>query len=351
MILKIIFAVLLLSYPITTHAQNSAYQEEEVIDTVEKKEAPKYTCGIGDYAIRVSAFINYPPFAWAEQVPVPGSMRLNNQAKGLAWDILTKALNERGIAFDYIHYPSYQAAQKALQRGELDMLLTSYYDGSPYSEGQTLYPSYISNPFVILSLKGKMNGVQKIEDLKGKKVILRHEEGLWPLIAPTISDEINVELVSGARNAYRKIFNGEADYLITSKYSVEAESRRFKIWDDIDVSDVVRSPSLFFVMHRKSICTTEHGEFLEEKLKEIVSNQAELKKMLSEQIVYWGRRFRSEPALTKGGAALEDETSVEITQDLEEIKRIEELKSLNPETLIDAQMEKMEVEELSPLLY
>ena len=39
MILKIIFAVLLLSYPITTHAQNSAYQEEEVIDTVEKKEA------------------------------------------------------------------------------------------------------------------------------------------------------------------------------------------------------------------------------------------------------------------------------------------------------------------------
>ena len=37
MILKIIFAVLLLSYPITTHAQNSTYQEEEVIDTVKKK--------------------------------------------------------------------------------------------------------------------------------------------------------------------------------------------------------------------------------------------------------------------------------------------------------------------------
>ncbi len=322
------------------------YQDEEHFQTQKTKQGnvvPQFVCGSKDRRIRVAGFTNYPPFGWVEQFLYPNSTTETYSVNfGIGNEIFKKIADEQNLYYEDVFFPTYLEAKNALELGKVDVLTATYYDSNPYSVMEVFYPAYISNPFVVISLKGKLPPVKDLADLTGKKGIIRWEENLLPLIQPTLPEGIHLETVSGARNAFKKLVNQEADYLLTSRYAAEAEMRRFKVTDFMDISEVIRNPNFFLGFSANNGCAAYHKEYFEKRLKELTADKDYIRSLLSKQIVYWEQKFRKEPSIMlTEGFEMKDETEQEIKIDEQELEKIRKLKELDPEVLIQQEMEKM----------
>ena len=230
-----------------------------------------------------------------------------------------------------------------MENGQVDVLLETYYDSpTTGSVGQFFYPAYINNPFVVVTLKGNLKNVRSFEDLKGKKGVVRWEEMILPLIRPTLPKGIKIEMVSGARNAFRKLIKKEVDFILMSDYALEAESRRFKLQGFIDKSSfIVRSPNIFFNFTKRRGCAARMQKVFEKELKALAQDKAELRRLLSDQVIYWEDKFKDEPSmLLAEGFNLEDEMALEIQMDKEEEERLRRLENLDADILIKEQENK-----------
>lgn len=346
-----VLGMICLSFSVT--AQEGKYIDE----AIEEKEVQQTgitpgQCGSHEKPLRIAGFTNYPPFGWTEMIPRPDGLINEDSAvkHGIGLEVLKKIAEEKKIRYVFVPFSSYKEAKRALEWGKIDLLVESYYESNPYSVAQVLYPSYLSNPFVIISLKGTLPNIKDLSELKGKKGLVRYEEMIWPLIQTTLPEGVQIEQISGARNAFKKLVNKEVDFLLTSRYAAEAEMRRFKVTDFVDVStNVIRNPNIFMVMSKNSKCTSLHKDYFEQRLKELSEDKDFIRTLLSSQIVYWEQKFRKEPSiLLTEGFKLEDETEEEIVIDTDELERMKKLKELDPEVLIQQQMEKMKLTNPEP---
>lgn len=322
------------------------YNDEEQVHINRKKlgnSVPTQICGGKGRPIRIAGFTNYPPFGWVEQFLYGNSGKETYPINyGIGVEIFKKIADEKNLDYTDVAFPTYQDAKNALEMGKVDVLVATYYESNPYSVMEVFYPAYISNPFVVVSLKGKLPPVKDLKELVGKKGIIRWEENILPLIQPTLPEGVHLETVSGARNAFKKIVNKEADYLLTSRYAAEAEMRRFKVTDFMDISDVIRNPSFFLGFTTNNGCAAYHKEYFEKRLKELTADKDYIRSLLSKQIVYWEQKFRKEPSIMlTEGFEMEDETEQEIKIDEQELEKMRKIKELDPEILIQNEMEKM----------
>ena len=355
-ILFLIFCLYLFPAQVFSQEQKQAktevyYDEEQVNIKKEKTDNTVSTqiCGGKGRPIRIAGFTNYPPFGWVEQFLYGNFGKETYPVNyGIGVEMFKKIADEKNLDYTDVAFPTYQDAKNALEEGKVDVLLATYYESNPYSVMEVFYPAYISNPFVVISLKGKLPPVKDLKELAGKKGIIRWEENLLPLIQPTLPAGVQLETVSGARNAFKKLVNKEADYLLTSRYAAEAEMRRFKVTDFMDISDVIRNPSFFLGFTTNNGCAAYHKEYFEKRLKELTADKDYIRSLLSKQIVYWEQKFRKEPSIMLSeGFEMKDETEQEIKIDEQELERIKKLKELNPEILIEEEMEKMNLSSFS----
>ena len=193
-----------------------------------------------------------------------------------------------------------------------------------------------------MTLKGNLKNVKTFEDLKGKKGVVRWEEMILPLIRPTLPKGMKIEMVSGARNAFRKLIKREVDFILMSDYALEAESRRFKLGDFVEKSSfVVRSPNIFFNFTKRRGCAARMQKVFEREIRALTQNKAELRRLLSAQITYWENKFKKEPSiLLAEGFNLNDEMALEIQEDKEEEERLRRLENLDADVLIKEQKNK-----------
>jgi len=334
---KLFFLLLfLMTSSVAISETTGHYYEEEVERKPVVRKFDSKLCGGSENPLSVAGFVNYPPFGWVETRPGMGGMEVRVNF-GLGAAIFDRIAKKYKIA--YVHRPflNYKQAQKALESGAVDVLLEAYYD-TPVtgSIGQFFYPAYINNPFVVVTLKGKLKNIRSFEDLKGKKGVARWEEMILPLVQPTLPKDMKIEMVSGARNAFRKLIKKEVDFILMSEYAYETEIRRFKIQDFVEKSSfVVRTPNIFFNFTKRRGCAARMKNAFERELKALIEDKAELRKLLAEQISYWEDKFKDEPSiLLKEGLELEDETALEIQVDKEEEDRLKRLEALDSDVLI-----------------
>lgn len=338
-----------------TRTSSVSYVEEEKANTSSKTEKENFSlCGAGFHPVRVAGFVNYPPFGWVETQKNRLGAVVSIKNEGLAYALFEKIAQERGLEVRNNGYLTYTEGQKAVRRGQSDVLLATYYDNDPYATLDIVFPAYLSNPFVIVSLKGTLPEVKDFAELAGKKGVVRKEEMIWPLLQPTFPKTVKITEVSGARNAFKKLMTKEADFMITSLYAAEAEMRRFKIVDAMDVSRTVfRNPNIFMAFSQVGPCAGMHKDFFEKRMKELVADKDFMRGLITQYIIAWEKKFKDEPSLlTEEGLKLDDETEVEETEeDSAQEERVKSLEELDPEILIQQEMEKMHVSVADPIAY
>ncbi len=285
------------SQPILAAAGKSSYIGNEKTDTVKRKQIKIQACGQGR-AIRYAGFVTNPPFGWVtvekHNVAKNITYLVNN---GYAYDLFNKMAKESNLKVENVGYKSYTTALRDLKRGRIDVLGGVYFNKMNLGVGmRLLYPSFMENPIVPLFVKGKEKEIKSFEDLKGLKGVIRKEELIYPMIYKQFGN-IDLKQVSGSKKAFEMLMKGEADYLLTSLYSGEAEVRRFKLVDKIHFSNIALfKPQLFYAFSATSGCANLIPLF-KRRLEKFQSNNSEYQKFFINYIDEWGQTFKDEAGL------------------------------------------------------
>lgn len=291
--LKIFLCVVLIGFSTLTFAASMVVEEEReeaVVPDMKSK-----GCGYSR-PLRVAGMIGNPPFGWVERHDERSTKDL--ESYGLGRTILDKLQRKLGISYVSTGFPSYNRTISALKRGDIDLLLAAYYRPQDLGRGTTiLTPGYFRNVFTAYFKKGKEIPVTSLTDLEGWRGIIRREENVYPLIYQKLPRGINLTQVSTAKRAFEMLMNDEADYLISSPYTAEAELRRYKLNNDIvPASQVLLDSNLFFVFTTNSDCWKLKEKF-SEALQEEEFSTPQIEEMVLKLIDEWGEKFRNEPGL------------------------------------------------------
>lgn len=272
--------------------------EQETKKQKSQKEKAPFACGY-EQAIRVGGFVTNAPFGWVNIVPsAVGSEQDVYLNDGFAYRLFEKMTTDLGLKIKNVGFPSYHAALNALKKGNIDVLAGSYYDSRTLGTATSiLYPSYFTNPFVVFFKKGNEREVTSIDDLKDLKGGVRQEELIYSLIWRQLPRGMDLQQINGARKAFEMLINGEIDFLISSAYAGEAEIRRFKLMDDITMSQTILvAPDLFYLFASNSNCA-KLMPLYEEQLKKEKADENALMQSLISYIDTWGLNFKENPSM------------------------------------------------------
>ena len=266
-------------------------------ETVEKKEEKQVRiaeCGFSR-PIRVATTSNNRPFGWAEWFRTVSGATL--QSKGFGIKMFEEIAQKLKLRYQVFGYTSDQEAINAIKKGELDLLIGVYTPNSTVGRGAvTVFPAIFSNVFSVYYSKDRPFEVRGYKSLANKKGVLRRTENIYPLFSQHITDEMSVTLET-TEDAFKKLLTGEADYLIGSPYSIEAELRRYKLHDRIVSADKgIFSATMFMVLTRATDCFKLRN-MLGDAVEEYVSDPNKTDKKVREVIDEWGERFRDTPEL------------------------------------------------------
>ncbi|MBQ4472092.1 MAG: transporter substrate-binding domain-containing protein [Alphaproteobacteria bacterium] len=248
--------------------------------------------------MRVATFVSNPPFGWVERTTINGTEALVSYGAGVRiFEELAKKLGWRYIKTGYT---SQTRAINALKRGELDLLIGVYTPNS-LSTGTRgtlpVYPSFFQNVFTVYFVKDREFPVTSFESLEGKRGLIRHEENIYPLFSSHKTADMNLMQVNTAKKAFEMLLNDEADYLIGSPYSIEAELRRYKLHETIVSGDIVMlDANMFFVLTTNTDCFRLR-DMLSSELSEYVKDQSHINDIIRTEIDNWGERFREDKEL------------------------------------------------------
>lgn len=255
-------------------------------------------CGGEGNPIRVASFETNPPFGWVDFSEGRFGMSDRYFGNGFAVALFRNIAEANGLFVQPVGFPSYEKALKALAQGEIDVFAGAYYDPHIRQMGNSFVtPSFFQNAIVAVFLKGKEKPIERFEDLIGMKGVVRQDEYFYELMYKGLSKDLTIKQVPNAREAFRLLLTGEADYMLSSPYAAEAEARRFKMNQDIELSErALFGPEMFFVFSLNSDCRNIRSQFSQLIKKEKVHFE-DWQRLLVSYIDRWGQRFKDSPSL------------------------------------------------------
>ena len=278
---------------------------EEVVEKRQETQVKIAECGFSR-PIRVATTSNNRPFGWAEWIRTMTGMAL--VSKGFGLEVFKELASKLKLRYQVFGYSSDQEAINELKKGNLDLLIGVYAPNTTVGRGSTtIFPALFSNVFTVYYPKDRAFEVQNYASLNNKKGVMRRVENLYPLFAPSITEDMSVSLET-TESAFKKLLAGEADYLIGSPYSIEAELRRFKLHEYIIPSNKnLLSATMFMVLTRATDCF-KLKDILGKALTEYNEDPKRADKQIRKVIDEWGERFRESE-----GMKIPDQTSEEET--------------------------------------
>ena len=245
--------------------------------------------------IRVATMVNNRPFGWAEWVQSSGKRVPISRGYGI--DMFVEIAKKLKLRYQIVGYTKDQDAITDLKRGNLDLLIGVYTPASTIGKNVTpVYPAMFSNIFSVHYLKDKAFEVRGDTSLNNRKGMIRRSENLYPLFAARITPAMSISLET-TESSFQKLLSGEADYLIGSPYSVEAELRRYKLQNDIVSSPKsLMQASMFMVLTNGTDCfklKSLLGQGIEDYNADANHAHRELVRVIDE----WGEQFKDAPKM------------------------------------------------------
>ena len=258
--------------------------------------------------LKVATLTNNRPFGWTERIRNFGPDALTS--KGFGINMFEEIAKNLKLRYKVVGYEKDQQAIKDLRKGNLDLLIGLYTPGSTTGKNTTpVYPAMFSNIFSVYYLKEAPFEVTGYESLHNKKGVIRRVENIYPLLSSNISADMSISLET-TEDAFKKLLSGEADYLIGSPYSIEAELRRFKLQNQI-VQDpkILFNASMFMVLTRATDCFKLRN-ILGEAIVAYNQDKRRADRELRAVIDEWGELFKDAPQLTLDGTDKTDEVQL-----------------------------------------
>ncbi len=268
----------------------------------EKSPYPVDNCGAtyNSQPFRIVGFKDYPPFSWGEldERFYQDTGKKRYTFHGFILDPLKQALADIHVKqISDLAFDDFNEAQKAMLHGKADLLFIGYYIDESKSGMDYIYPAYFGNPFVVVSRKTKKIDVEDFSELKGLKGVVRREEEVEPLIRGLLPTDTKLEVVDGPETAFRKLLSGDVDFMITSPYAADAESKRFKVKDKLHFgTKVLRHIKYFMAFSKMSVCR-RYKDIFTQKLDARIRNKAEIEKLIHKYIDIWVEKHADEPPL------------------------------------------------------
>ena len=125
---------------------------------------------------------------------------------------------------------------------------------------------------------------------------MRRSENIYHLFSSRMPSDAFLSLET-TEEAFKKILSGEADYLIGSPYSLEAELRRYKLHDDIVPAPEALSQATMFMVLTKGTDCYKLNKLLGNAIEEYVADSQKVEEKILKIIDDWGERFRDAPRL------------------------------------------------------
>lgn len=115
------------------------------------------------------------------------------------------------------NFDSFESAQKAFEKGEIDLFLGNYYDDNERRYADYIYPAVLNNPIHVIILPRNQEKIKTTEDLKNLKGVYVATEHFSGYMLNNFK-LYNISPVASALEAYEKLFTGKIDYIIGSYY-------------------------------------------------------------------------------------------------------------------------------------
>ena len=213
-ILLTIFSITLCVYTINKAYAFVRYEEKNV-------GAPK--------KLEMSGFMNYAPFGWYENiggVNREGYYTIFQPLMDLFESDANVEIGKRYFANnmdDLVH---------KVRKGEIDFFVGAYNETEIFKGLHILYPAIIYNPITIFMMPNRISEVSSTEDLKKLKGVRNVNEIFSDFVDKKVA-ELNLIEVDSAYKAFEKLYNREADYLISSYYNGMIEAIKLGIENQI----------------------------------------------------------------------------------------------------------------------
>ena len=299
LLILIFMCALTAPYAARARAEVEAPQTEKLIQPKAQKavEAKRERNHCGHVRpIRITGFTANPPFSWVEKgVGINGDL----EVKGYSIDLFDKIAKKHGWRYKTQGYTSQADIITALNRGQVDIVVASYLMQDNSIDATPIYPGYFKNIFIVYFLAEKQHKFTAVEDLIGLRGVVRQEENIYNLLLNKKAvAKLDLQQVKTAETAFTMLLKNEADYIIGSPYSIEAELRRLKMVGKIVPARVaLMAGSLFFIMSNASKCYAELKPILQQDLKEYTQTGVALDEVY-DTLHKWGEMFRYDAGLS-----------------------------------------------------
>ncbi len=212
--------------------------------------------------INIVGYSNYAPFGW--KIPSGVDFSLNSNVKPFL-DRFIDTYKMKDVNF--IPYDDMSVAENEIRSGKADVIIGLYYNPSPYSGIEYIYPAFINNPISVAMMPARISEVKNVADLKNLKGVYRKDEPLGDFVLQKAKEGFTLTEVDNSYKAFDAIISGKADYFLTSKYSGVAEAMKYGIYDRVSFSKQgLWNVQMFLGLSKLSVCRS----FLSKKLTKAV---------------------------------------------------------------------------------
>lgn len=258
------------------------------------EEFPNHFCG-GPNArdpFKIAGFAHYPPFSWkaADLDRFKETRHHIYTYDGFVAEYVKEALKKIKVKdIESLFFDSEEEMRRAVLEGKVDLVFTTFYRGGDRTGLDYIYPAYFGNPLAVISRADKKVEKSEISDLKGMIGVIRREEGMLPLIQGQLPTDTKIIEVDGVEAAFKKLTDGEADFMISSPYAVMAEAKRLNMKDKIYIHPKALRPVKFFAAFSKMSRCMRYKKLLEPELQKLFEDKSSAEKKMKEYIDKWAK--------------------------------------------------------------
>lgn len=163
--------------------------------------------------IYMTSFGDYEPFGY-KTTGEDG----DNTVGSVFRDVLAEMLpTNKHFAVAYNYFDTVSDAVIDMKTGRTHCFLGAFYATSSFDDFDFVFPALLNNPVHIMMLPERIKEIKKIEDLKNLKGVYAGSE-MFSDYMLSVFEDLSLEKVTDADEAYKKLFLRETDYILGSFY-------------------------------------------------------------------------------------------------------------------------------------
>lgn len=257
----------------------------------------------GKIELNMSGFTNYAPFGWSEGGGTDIRRSYNTIFQPLI-DLFEKDANVE-IKLKVYNNDIDELVQK-VREGSVDFFVGAYSETELFRGLHLLYPAVIYNLITVFMMPNRISEVKSTEDLKKLKGVRNVNEIFSDFVNKRVA-EYNIIEVETPYQAFEKLFNREADYIISSYYNGMIEATKLGIENQVAPAKQSLWRIPLFVGVAK---TSRNKDMISKRITKYLTDKNNLKAVednLKDIITYFQNKYKGvvAPSFVKDTAPVE----------------------------------------------